>query len=521
MRCTTDAPAFRPSRRDLFRTGAMATAAATSLAAKPARTEEPNIYSRIGVRPFINLTATYTINGGTLTLPEVKAAMDEASRLSVNIDELMDKAGQRIAELLGAEGAMVTSGCAGALAHATAACVAGADPESMAQLPNLAGLKTEVIMTRESRNEYDHAIRGVGVKIVNIDSPQEFHAALGPQTAMIAVLGTAESRGKIRLEEMAGAARKAGVPVLVDAAAELALKPNPYLSRGADLVAYSGGKILRGPQCAGLLLGRKDLIQAARANSSPHHSLGRAMKVGKEEIMGMLAAVEAWALKRDLQSEYRTWESWLTYIGEQVTRVPGVRTRLLPPAGASPFPVLHVEWDAERIGMTAGELGRMLLDGEPRIMSHAEGEGYSFLIRPAAMKPEQYQPAGKRLYELFSEAPKGGNRPKLAAPARDLSGEWAVDLQFMSGSARHTFAIKNAGNNLTGTHKGRRLEGELRGMVDGERVRFTSSMPYEGVVLHYAFTGRVEGDHMAGEVELGEYGHARWTAERRPGATGA
>ena len=515
MRHPTDASRFRPSRRELFHAGAIATAAATSLAAKPARTEEPNIYTRIGVRPFINLTATYTINGGTLTLPEVKAAVDEASRHSVNIDELLDKAGQRVAELLGSESATVTSGCAGALTHATAACVAGADPENMAQLPNLAGMKTEVIMPRQSRNEYDHAIRSVGVRIVNIDSAEEFHAALGPQTALIAVLGTAESRGKIRLEEMAQAARKAGIPVLVDAAAELPVKPNPYLSRGADLVAYSGGKILRGPQCAGLLLGRKDLIQAARANSSPHHSFGRAMKVGKEEIMGMLAAVEAWALKRDLQSEYRTWESWLSSIGEQITRVRGVRTELMPPAGASPFPVLHVEWDAERIGMTAGELGRMLLDGEPRIMSHAEGDGYSFLIRPAAMKPEHSLPVGKRLYEIFSQAPKGGAEPKLAAPLRDLSGEWSVDLQFASGSARHTLTIKADGNNLTGTHNGRALVGKLQGSIDGDRVRFSSSMPYEGVVLRYAFIGSVEGEHMSGEVELGEYGRARWNAQRR------
>src|SRR6266542_1764321 len=173
----------RPSRRDLFRTGALAGAAglAGASAAGPAKTngDDPSIYTRIGVRPFINLTATYTINGGTLTLPEVKEAMDEASRFSVNIDELMDKVGARIAQLLGAEAAMVSSGCAAALAHATAGCIAGADPEKMQQLPNLTGLKDEVIMPRQSRNVYDHAIRTVGVKIVNVDTREEFLAALG------------------------------------------------------------------------------------------------------------------------------------------------------------------------------------------------------------------------------------------------------------------------------------------------------------------------------------------------------
>src|SRR5687767_3791660 len=284
------------NRREVLRAAGIATAAgltgrgaALADADTPPSTNGSNPYTKIGVRSFINLTATYTINGGTLTLPEVKKAMEEASHFSVNLDELMEKAGARLAELLGSEAGMVTSGAAAALTHATAACVAGADPEIMQQLPDLTGLKNEVIMPKQSRNQYDHAIRTVGVQMIEVDSQQEFHKALGRRTAMIAVLGTGESKGKIRLEEMAEAGRKHGIPILVDAAAELPLKPNPYLSRGADLVAYSGGKILRGPQCAGLLLGRKDLIKAAWVNSAPHHAFGRMMKVGKEEVMGMLA----------------------------------------------------------------------------------------------------------------------------------------------------------------------------------------------------------------------------------------
>jgi seryl-tRNA(Sec) selenium transferase len=245
----------------------------------------------------------------------------------VNLDELMEKVGERLAKLLGCEFGIVTSGAAAALTHATSACVAGADPEKMQQLPDLTGLKNEVIVPRQSRNTYDHAIRTVGVKMIEIDKREEFHAALGKRTAMVAVLGTGEARGNIRLEEMAEAAHKIGVPVLVDGAAELPTPPNPYLSRGADLVAYSGGKIIRGPQCAGLLLGRKDLVKAAWINSAPHHSFGRAMKVGKEEIMGLLAAIEAWVGRRDLQAEYRQWESWYAHISQALTRLPGLRTR--------------------------------------------------------------------------------------------------------------------------------------------------------------------------------------------------
>ncbi|HYM10378.1 MAG TPA: aminotransferase class V-fold PLP-dependent enzyme, partial [Bryobacterales bacterium] len=369
------------SRRDIFRTGGLAAAAgalgggraalaAAAPPARPATNRTANIYTRIGVRPFINCTATYTINGGTLTLEDVKEAMDEASRYSVNIDELMEKAGERIAQLLQVEAAMVSAGAAAAATHATAGCIAGADPEKMQQLPDLTGLKSEVIMPKQSRNVYDHAIRAVGVKIIEIDTAEDFHAALSKRTAMVAVLGANEARGKIRLEEIAEAAHKMGVPVFVDGAAELPTPPNPYLKRGADLVCYSGGKIIRGPQCAGLLLGRKDLIQAAWANSSPHHSNGRALKVGKEEIMGMLAAVESWVGKRDIQAEYRMWEGWYADMTKTLTRLPGIETKVHPPAGASPFPVLSVSWDSQKYGINSGELNDLLLSGEPRVMSH-------------------------------------------------------------------------------------------------------------------------------------------------------
>ncbi len=493
----------------------MATALGLLSAPAPAaKSADGNIYTRIGVRPFINLTATYTINGGALALLEVRQAMEEASHHPVNLDELMGKVAERLAQLLGCEWGIVTAGCAAALAHATAACVAGADPEKMQQLPNLQGLKDQVIMPKQSRNIYDHAIRSVGVKIIEVDSPEEFHAALGQRTAVIALLGTGEARGRIRLEEMAAAGRKAGVPVLVDAAAELPLVPNPYLSRGADLVAYSGGKFLRGPQCAGLLLGRKDLVRAAWLNSSPHHAFGRSMKVGKEEIMGMLAAIEVWSRKYDLQAEYRQWEGWYAHISEKIAPVPGVQTKVLPPAGASPYPVLEVAWDPEPIGWTAGEVGRLLREGEPRIVSHAEGEGHSFLIRPVAMKAGEYKLVAQRLLEVFRQAPKSKASPTLRPPAADLAGEWEVELEFVVGSTRHKLFLETNGNRVTGRHSGRTAVGELRGAIDGDQLSLRSRLPYEGTRLAYEFTGSVGRDRMSGEVALGEYGRARWTAQR-------
>lgn len=511
------------SRRDVFRIGGMATAAgmiggagaaaAGTLGLPPAAADSAEVYTRIGVRPFINLTGTLTINGGALSLPEVRDASHRAAGHAVNLDELMERVGARIAELMGCDGAIVTAGAASALTHATAASIAGADPELIQQLPDLTGLKDEVIMPRESRNVYDQAFRTLGVRMVEVSTAEEYRAALGPRTALVAVLGTGEARGPLRLEEIATAARAAGVPVIVDAAAELPQRPNPYLSRGADLVAYSGGKIVRGPQCAGLLLGRKDLVWAAFMNSAPHHAFGRPMKVGKEEIMGMLAAVEV-LMSRNIEDDYRRWRSWLQEISDAVTRVPGVRTEIQGPAGASPFPTMNVEWDPARTGITAEELYAELMRGEPRIQSHAAGDGHAFRVRPVAMRPGDAAAAGKRIAEILAQAPRGGEARKLATPVADLTGRWDVEVEYTRGKARHRLFLQMDGNRIEGTHAGRILEGPLTGTTDGDRVRMRSSLPFQGTNVTYSFEGQAAAGAMKGEVSLGEYGSARWTARR-------
>jgi L-seryl-tRNA(Ser) seleniumtransferase len=382
----------------------------------------------------------------------------------------------------------------------------------MKQLPNVTGLKSEVIMPRQSRNDYDHAYRTVGARIVEVDSPQDFQSALSERTAMIAVLGTGEAQGKVRLEQMVAAARKVGVPVLVDAAAELPAKPNPYLARGADLVAYSGGKILRGPQCAGILAGRRDLIRAAWVNSAPHHAFGRAMKAGKEEIMGMVAALDLYFHKRDIAAEYRLWESWFAHITAEITHLPGVRTRVLPAAGASPFPVLDISWDS---AMTAGELYKLLLDGEPRIMSHAAGEGRSFILRPVAMKPDDHKVVAARLREIFAAAPKAKPAPAQLSLAVNPTGRWDVDIDFVRGSSRHELLLQMRAGRLSGSHEGTTAHSDVEGSISGDRVRFRSTLPVEGMRLVYTFEGTISGDSMSGNLDLGEYGSATWKASRK------
>jgi D-glucosaminate-6-phosphate ammonia-lyase len=366
----------------------------------------PNLYEKIGVKPFINCQGTFTILSGSLSLPEVKQAMEEASRHYVHLDELMEKVGQRLAELTGAEFGIVTAGCAAALTHVTAACVAGADPEKMQRLPDVTGLKNEVIMPMASRNEYDHAIRMVGVKIIEVGNSQEFREAVNKRTAMITLLGDAEDRNGVSLEEMVEVGRQYKIPVLVDAAAERPDVPNYYLKKGVDVVAYSGGKCLRGPQCSGLALGPKDLLWAAWLNSAPHHAFGRSMKVGKEEIMGLLTAVEMWVRHRDHKAEWQQWESWLQTITGQVTQVPGARTEVERPGRSNVAPTLSITWDAAKVKMTGAELKKSLNEGTPRIWVPLGSNG-GISIMPYMMQPGEDKIVAQRLREVLSAASAG------------------------------------------------------------------------------------------------------------------
>ena len=279
-----------------------------------------DIYKSIGVRPLINCRGTFTIISGSTMLPEVRAAMDAAAQQYVQLDELMDAIGARLAELTKAEWGMVSSGCAAGLTHATAACVAGGNPDLHVRIPNLEGFpKDEVIIPRHSRNVYDAAVRAVGVKIIEAGTAEELEAAFGPRTAMIYILASPQAdEGPLSTKAIAQIARQKGVPILVDAAAEVLTVPNVHLENGATLVTYSGGKCIRGPQTGGLLLGRKDLVQAAWVHSAPHHGFARGLKVGKEEAMGMLMAVEMW-MQRDHKAEWNRWLAWLDHISKRVS----------------------------------------------------------------------------------------------------------------------------------------------------------------------------------------------------------
>jgi seryl-tRNA(Sec) selenium transferase len=354
--------------------------------------DEQNIFRSIGVEPIINCRGTFTIIGGSIERPEVRAAMDAASKNFIQYDELADGIHKRLAEITGAEYAMVSSGCAAGLKHVTVACVTGGNPEKLIRIPHLEGFdKTEVIIPTSSRNVYDHAIRNVGVRIIQVDTLEQLDHALNERTAMIYLMALDDVQPDypFTLENVSKIAKPKNVPVLIDAAAEVLTIPNVHLQKGADIVAYSGGKAICGPQCAGLLLGKKDILMSAWQASSPHHGPGRDNKVGREEMMGMLAAVEAW-IKRDHAAEWKTWLGYLDSISKKLTTIPGVTTSVSEPKELSNrSPVMNVYWDPAKFNITGSELAELTGRSKPRIaIGSDDKEGKSSVnITTGQMQP--------------------------------------------------------------------------------------------------------------------------------------
>ena len=518
----------RVSRRELFRRSALLTlpaivweriAMAAPGAADGLRVGE-DIYRSIGVRPLINARGTFTIISGSLVLPEVRAAIDAAAQHHVHLDELMAAVGARLAELTKAEFGMVSSGCSAALTHATSACVAGGNPDLHVRIPNLTGFpRDEVIIPRHSRNVYDAAVRAVGVRIVEVGTVAELDAAFGPRTAMVYILAGPEAdKSPVNTRAIAQLANQKRVPVLVDAAAEILTVPNVHLENGATLVAYSGGKCIRGPQSAGLLLGRKDLVRAAWVHSAPHHGFSRSMKVGKEEAIGMLMAVEMW-VKRDHKAEWNRWMAWLDSIATQVSRIDGVTTTIAETTELSNrTPTLTIRWDRKRVGISGADLARHLLDTEPRIATPGgrdRGDDASISITPYQMASGEEKIVAEKIHAALSKAPRATAPAPAAAAAADISGQWDVQIEYLASASTHTLHLKQSGTRLEGSHQGDFVSRDLTGTIEGNTVQISSSYTERhGDALSFRFTGTVAGDAMSGTLDMGEYLAARWTAKR-------
>jgi L-seryl-tRNA(Ser) seleniumtransferase len=325
-------------------------------------------FKELGIRPFINAAGTYTAMTASLMPPEVMDAINYASRHYVMLEELGEKVGERIAKLVKAEAAMVTSGAASALTLGTAGVLTGMDNQKMVDLPNLTNMKSEVIIQKSHRFGYDHAVRNCGVKLIEVETREELERAINPQTAMMLFYNNNNPIGQIKDEEFAQLGKKHGVPTMNDAAADVPPVENlwKYTAMGFDLVAFSGGKGIRGPQSAGLLIGRKDLIAAARRNAPPNgNTVGRGMKVNKEEIVGMLAALELYVAK-DHEKEGKEFEKRAETIRSSAASVAGVKAEVFVPEVANHVPHVRVTWEGGTRQAAAAVVNAMR-DGEPSI----------------------------------------------------------------------------------------------------------------------------------------------------------
>src|SRR2546426_4213877 len=357
----------------------------------------------LGVRPFINAAGTYTAMTASLMPPEVMEAINYASKHYVILDELHDKVGERIAALLHCEAAMVTSGAASALTLGTAAVLTGTDRQKIVDLPNLVDMKSEVIIQKSHRFGYDHAVRNCGVRLVEVETRQDLERAINQKTAMMIFYNNNNKEGRIRDEEFVQLGKKHAIPTLNDAAADVPPVENlwKYTRMGFDLVAFSGGKGLRGPQSAGLLLGRTDLIGAARLNAPPNgNTVGRGMKVNKEEIVGMLAALEVY-LAKDHAAEQREFEGRADAIRKSAAAVPGVKAEVFVPEVANHVPHVRISWDATAAGMTAADAVKALRDGEPSIGTRSEGEALVFGVW--MMRPGEEKIVARRLRQVLEK----------------------------------------------------------------------------------------------------------------------
>ncbi len=478
----------------------------------------PNIYESIGVDPVINCRGTFTIIGGSVERPEVIAAMKAASGYFVQYDELAYGVGRRLAAVTGAEWGMVSAGCAAGMKHVTAACVTGGNPEKLIRIPDLTGFeKTEVIIPGYSRNAYDHAVRNIGVTIITVNTAEELENAINPKTALIYIMtGNDSVSGQpLSLEVIAGIAKPKNIPILADAAAEILTIPNVHLQAGATVVAYSGGKAICGPQCAGLLLGNKDLLMSAWQASSPHHGPGRDNKVGKEEMMGMLAAVEAW-VSRDHQAEWKTWLSYLDNISKQVSKINGIQTTVEEPTELSNrSPRLKISWDPDVLNITGDEVAENFARTKPRIaIGSSNGPGATSIhITTGQMQPGNDKVVAERIYNLLSQK-RNPRSTSMTAPSVTIGGYWDVTVEFFTSKSDHKFFIEQDGNWIQGTHTSDFSQQEIMGMVEGDQVTLRSNLRRPGDGITYMFSGKVSGSTISGSIFLGEYLNAKFTAKK-------
>ena len=385
-----------------FAGGALGSVIPSSLAIAAAGAKR-DVFAELGLRTFINAAGTYTSMTASLMPEEVMDAINSSAQEFVMLDEVQDKAGAKIAEMCHAEAAMVSAGCWSAMVLGMAGVLTGKDSKKIAQLPHLenTGMKSEVIIQKSHMNGYEHSLTNTGVTLVTVETSQEAESAINERTAMTWFLNREAPAGKIQHEEWLAIAKKHSLPTMIDLAADVPPVENlwKYNDMGYDLICISGGKAICGPQSAGILMGKKDLIAAARLNGPPNGgNIGRGMKVNKEEIIGMYVALDSY-IKRDHAKEWKTWEDRIAVINNAVKNLSGVTTEIIVPPIANHSPSLMIAWDNSKIKLTKESLAEKLRSGKPSIETVSWEKDNSIRVTVFMLKPRQEKIVATRIKE--------------------------------------------------------------------------------------------------------------------------
>ena len=391
------------NRRKFLKSLSVAPAVAGLAPAAAAAAPKRDYFKDLGVRPLINAAGTYTMFTASLMQPEVMDAINYASKHFVRLSELHDAVGKRIAELLGAEAAMVSAGAASALTLGTAGVLTGMDQKKVLQLPDLTGLKSEVIVQKSHRVGYDHAIRNCGVKLIEVETRDQLLRAINEKTAMMFFLNWANNDGQVKDQEFAQIGLDKGIPTMTDCAADSLPLENMtrFNKMGFSLVIFSGGKGIRGPQSAGVLMGKKEIIAAARLNAPPNgDTIGRGMKVNKEELLGMMVAIETF-MKRDHAADWKEWERRVALIGDAAKSIPSVKAEQYVPAIANHVPHLRLTWDPAKVKLSYKDVAVKLREGDPSIEVVPGSNKDSLEVGVWMLQPGEDKIVARRLREVL------------------------------------------------------------------------------------------------------------------------
>ena len=398
-------------RRDLIKAVSLIPFSGGIFSSKSSFAKNPlpkqDLFKELGVRTFINARGTITFMSGSLMHDYVLDAINSTSKDFCMLEELQDKVGEKIAALTHAEAAMVTSGAFSALTLGMAGILTGLDPKKAQQLPHLSGtgMKSEVIIQKKHQIHYNQALTNCGVKLVWVETPDDVDRAVNENTASMHFLGSGAVEGTIMHEEWLALARKHNLPASIDMAANVPPVSNlwAFNDMGFSYVALSGGKAIRGPQSAGVLMGKKEIIAAARLSASPNAAtIGRGMKVNKEEIIGMYVAIDRY-LKQDHDKEWKDWENRVATIAKAAESVNGVTTKSYVPPIADHTPTLDIVWDTDKIHLTGTGLLEALRNGNPSIEAYGGGKN-SITVSPWMMRPEQVKIVAGRIKEELKKA---------------------------------------------------------------------------------------------------------------------